>query len=83
MSAIDSLTDIPAHEIVYIYTRRVKGELMRRLLWHEAGVIHRASLDPYHAQLMGLDILEGSRLCAPWAVVQGLIDLALFENLGL
>ncbi len=79
------LLAIPAHEIVYMYTLRQSSTspLLRRMLWHEAGVQHRATLDEFHAQQLGLDIAEGSILCQPWAMLEAVIDAALFESLGL
>lgn len=85
---MDTLPVIPPHEMVYLITLRVSdgrgnGAILRRLLWHEADGPHRATFDEAHAVQCGLDIPYGTRLCQPWAVVEGLMLAALGESLGL
>lgn len=74
---------IPPHEIVYMDAKRqANGEVQRRMMWSENGEPHRAILPEQNARDMGLDIPAGTILCQPWAVLESLIEIAMFESLG-
>lgn len=78
------LAVIEGHEIVYMYTTRTSdGALLRKLVWQEGGQTHRAAFADGPARSMGLDIQPNTILCQTWAMVYAVVEIALFESMGL